>query len=347
MKERIKYWDIAKAIGIICVCIGHSGMPSYILTFIMMFHMPLFYFISGALYKDYYSLHPWIRLKKSFLSYYMPFLLFDLTYLLFHNVFAMLHLVDETNGEGFYSLSEYGQHFLQVLLKGHREYFSGALWFLVAIFLITVGFAFGNYIIYKVKLDRYRIPIIVFISSFCFIISKIEQIPKPMIIRRSMGGVFFFVLGYLFQRYDWNKNLLKHKKKTILAAITALCLISWLNEVSFFSYVYNNIIASTVGGILGIGFVIIISQNIVLQQCKLLNLIGKASLIIMATHFLAFKPISYLIMMIYKLPVETMAAYPVVEVKGIWWIVYTISGTLIPTICYYVFLKWKERKKYR
>lgn len=46
--------DIAKAICIILMVIGHSGCPDYLGRFIYMFHMPCFFFISGYLLNDKY-----------------------------------------------------------------------------------------------------------------------------------------------------------------------------------------------------------------------------------------------------------------------------------------------------
>ena len=44
--------DLAKAICIILMVIGHSGCPDYLHRFIYMFHMPCFFFISGYLLND-------------------------------------------------------------------------------------------------------------------------------------------------------------------------------------------------------------------------------------------------------------------------------------------------------
>ena len=49
--------DLAKAICIILMVIGHSGCPDYLHRFIYMFHMPCFFFISGYLLNDNTSGH--------------------------------------------------------------------------------------------------------------------------------------------------------------------------------------------------------------------------------------------------------------------------------------------------
>ena len=48
LKERIKYLDIAKFIGIFCIYLGHFGeQAGYAYNFVFWFHVPLFFFLSG------------------------------------------------------------------------------------------------------------------------------------------------------------------------------------------------------------------------------------------------------------------------------------------------------------
>ena len=49
-KQRIAEIDVAKAIGIICVIIGH-GTTGVIHNYIYLFHMPLFFILSGYMIK--------------------------------------------------------------------------------------------------------------------------------------------------------------------------------------------------------------------------------------------------------------------------------------------------------
>lgn len=49
--NRDSTWDAVKGIGIIMMVIGHSGCPVYIHDFIYMFHMGLFFFVSGKFLK--------------------------------------------------------------------------------------------------------------------------------------------------------------------------------------------------------------------------------------------------------------------------------------------------------
>lgn len=70
--SRIKWIDIFKGIGITLVVIGHMWSPGG--KFILWFHMPLFFFISGYLYNSDISIEKY--LKKKFLRLIVPYLSF-------------------------------------------------------------------------------------------------------------------------------------------------------------------------------------------------------------------------------------------------------------------------------
>ena len=44
------YWNILKGIGALCVVVGHCVMP--VQNFVYLFHVPLFFFISGYMYHE-------------------------------------------------------------------------------------------------------------------------------------------------------------------------------------------------------------------------------------------------------------------------------------------------------
>lgn len=62
MVKRIEWIDALKGFGICCVIIGHMTMPKIVSRFVYSFHMPLFFAISGFLYKGNLSIR-WV-LKK-------------------------------------------------------------------------------------------------------------------------------------------------------------------------------------------------------------------------------------------------------------------------------------------
>lgn len=82
--HRIVYIDIAKALGIILVIIGHTVSSNTLCKEILYaFHMPLFFLLSGILIKDTesYNAMSWRKfLKKRFSQLMIPYVLFGLVY---------------------------------------------------------------------------------------------------------------------------------------------------------------------------------------------------------------------------------------------------------------------------
>ena len=59
--------------------------------------------------------------------------------------------------------------------------------------------------------------------------------------------------------------------------------------------------------------------------------IGDKTLYILAFHFLAFKPVSFVYLHFNGLPIDLLIMFPVLEETNSWmWIVYVISGIIFP-----------------
>lgn len=86
--------DISKAICIILMVVGHAGCPKYLCDVVYLFHMPCFFFISGLLFNEKYFANLSFGITKKLKSYYVPFVKWELLFLLFHNAFATLHIYD-------------------------------------------------------------------------------------------------------------------------------------------------------------------------------------------------------------------------------------------------------------
>ena len=68
--------------------------------------------------------------------------------------------------------------------------------------------------------------------------------------------------------------------------------------------------------------------------CIFLKYAGDNSLTILTWHFLTFKIVSYIIIVLYDLPIEELAYFPRIEKYSImgWWVVYSIAGVTIPLL---------------
>lgn len=130
-KKRLDYIDIAKGIGIILVILGHRNVSQNIKQFIYAFHMPLFFMLSGYLFK--YKNQGFGRfIKAKAKSLLVPFLFFTF---LAGMLQILINLVFSQNG----TVSS-----LEILLD--MFYLRGKvspnvfLWFLMVLFIVEVFF---------------------------------------------------------------------------------------------------------------------------------------------------------------------------------------------------------------
>ncbi len=137
-RGRIGFIDVAKAIGIVLVVVGHTpGIPAAWVVMIYSFHMPLFFFVSGYLQpvsagRDDTSLGI-TRTARSLLVPYVVFFGVSLAYWL-----ATRHLGDRASKFGGVGV---GDAFVGLWTGVSNDLFvNQALWFLPCLFVCTVVF---------------------------------------------------------------------------------------------------------------------------------------------------------------------------------------------------------------
>ena len=131
--NRDKSLDIAKAICIILMVIGHSDCPKYLHDFIYMFHMPCFFFISGWLLNDKYVKDVKTGLIQKAKGSYYPFVKWTLIFLLFHNVFASMHIYENS-----YSWQTFIERIVRAFMMTGSESLLGGFWFLISLFWASI-----------------------------------------------------------------------------------------------------------------------------------------------------------------------------------------------------------------
>lgn len=130
--DRKKWLDIAKGIGIIAVVIGHSGSKEANLLY--WFHMPLFFVISGFLFKpclDWKSLLSWVNKRvRQLLIPYISFL-------------GLIVVVEFYLNNKYFNLYEIIKAFFSNLFPGGRFIggFYTPFWFITCLFVTQVVFA--------------------------------------------------------------------------------------------------------------------------------------------------------------------------------------------------------------
>lgn len=186
MTQRNPIIDVCKGIGILLVVVGHLGTiwgsPIY------MFHMSLFFILSGVCFSDKYLDQKVDFVRKRFVSIMLPFLLFKSL------AYAVVHFFPWKGAAAF--IDHY--HLL------------GTLWFLKCLFLASV---IGLVIIWglrKVGCNKRWMPALVSIVLASILSMTIGDDNRAVFV----WFTFHFLVGYAVKPYlgvlsDTRTNLLK------------------------------------------------------------------------------------------------------------------------------------------
>ncbi len=286
--NRIDYLDVAKAIGMYLVILGHLVIMNYKpYRFINAFHMPLFFIISGMTdalkTQDDFILF----VKKQIKHYLIPFSFVFIISIVQFFVFPVTwqRYVD------IYQLD-----FWRNIYRGYLviSYFS-ATWFLICMFWAKIYFWF----LIKIKnvVNKYVYALIWLTWIITSLLAKdiYSNIPLfhrlPMQMDSAMMGTVFLGVGYAFEfGYKRLSNRPKKTKKMTETGkkITALLLIVFgFLAVYFFSYkgnIYVNMLdleyaikwKYLIGAIMG--SLMILGLSILCEKLNFLKVIGRHTL---------------------------------------------------------------------
>lgn len=197
MNSKREIWlDYVKAIGIILVVAGHCNLPEGITNYIYLFHMPLFFFISGYLFpRKIKSSKEFLKKKAKRLLY--PYFVCGVLIIIWNTI--RHHSL--SNNLSFLLLKRvvaliYGNY----IFENNVDYI-GTLWFLVALFCVCIMF-----IPYaKFKKAALKLLYLFFIVSAGFIICMLEgdlSFRSPWCFEIGMVGFFFSICGYEYRNND-------------------------------------------------------------------------------------------------------------------------------------------------
>jgi fucose 4-O-acetylase-like acetyltransferase len=234
-RESIEWILIAKGIGVILVVTGHfrpDTSPYYwhkIVNIIYLFHMPLFFILSGYLYT--YDKYPYIELiKKKMNRLLYPFI--SIAFLFFFikfytgKILALEHPVD--------ILSIY------TIITDPVNSYMPLLWFIHTLFIIFAIYPFIITFISNIFIGNVFIGN-VFMLIFILIINVIFK-NDYLIFEKAFCYIPFFITGLILR--DINVYLMIDYKRSRFFAQLSLLPLLYLFQVSYFNHFFMGIIGS-------------------------------------------------------------------------------------------------------
>lgn len=318
---------------------AHAQCPSWLCSYIYMFHMPLFFFFSGYCFKAVYLDDPKKFCKRRIRGLYWPYVKWGLLFLLLHNVFFILNIYNNEYGflgevSHLYDIKEFVTIAISIItrMKG-EEQLLGAYWFLHTLFFASFIFYLILFICKKKKVSTLYGVFLIPLTILLLYTGKF--IPYFGIGVRETLAALFMLIGYWYK--SKNLNIESYKSWFVIpicAGLVALGSMFWRGDM--FHLTLYTILPYILTALVGILMVFSFSQKLLTKDClrRGTAFIGNKTLTILTWHFLSFKLISLLIIWIYSLPYSRLAEFPVIEeyARLGWWWFYLMIGISLPLL---------------
>lgn len=191
--KREPLYDVAKGLGIICVVYGHSGIGlGYYMIY--MFHMPLFFFISGCCLHKQRTMRE--SLAKKTRSLLKPYLVFFFICAFIDFCIETLKIL--TNG-GDFDLLNILKIFNILNPNPEGDTSTGPLWFMICLFEVTLLFQ----LLLKLKQKYMPILISIGLSIVGYLLSQ-KGIRLVLYIDSTLSVTLFYCLGYYLKPFARN-----------------------------------------------------------------------------------------------------------------------------------------------
>lgn len=287
-----QYWNIVKGIGIVLVVVGHTCWD--FTGFIYLFHLPLFFFVSGYLYnEDKYGDDPYLNLSSKLKSSWIKYVLIYWSLILLHNIFYVNNMLEE--GTYYYSKTDIAAKMAEATFGMGKELMGGTLWFVPVLVISSaiLGFVvtFSRRVYDYVKVIWIKILVqgilIAGITLVGYIIES-RYIDLPAHTQIAWVVMPFLWVGYLMRNYHF--DLMKFLNPVVAIICFVLVYIAsnhfFLDLVFQMVYPYMHIVA-----FLGIYVCLYVAKllNKIKVLDKLFDTFGRASFWIMVVHFPLFK----------------------------------------------------------
>lgn len=268
MTNRIDWIDWAKAICIFLMVCGHSPIKPYFHDFIYLFHMPVFFTISGYLYK-------YRNFKKLFFTLLIPSILWSCINYPWY-LYGIIKQGQTLSLENIIT-----QPLLGLVIHDFKIGIPtcGAFWFVLALFIIRLIHQSIH------KYTFIEIAVLLLCISIAFISDQNPQKTYLFLIQRATIAYPFFYLGIILKERPYILSYLnKHSQSISLISLLTLVLYSsYFSSFDLYTCKLNNPIAYYFIGITGFIFIYITSTFLKKAPKAILN-ISNGTLAILGLH---------------------------------------------------------------
>lgn len=281
---RLVWVDIAKGIGIALVVAGHTDIAPLATRCLSIFHMPLFFFLSGLLYQR----RPFARMvSRRARTLLVPYLIFSLIGFLLYN-----GVIDRSSPDP----GRYGRQLLGILYgtpDGSYGLLVFPLWFLPSLFLAHILFSLAL----LVSRGR-RLRVVLIVSTLAaagFLNSMTVRLDAPWSAVAASVGVMFLAFGYACRNAVSRLETVRVGRTLIVITLSAIAVFvtASMNEpVIMARGSYGVIPLFLPGAISGIAMIVLLSilvaryaqKMLARTAARVIAYLGRNTLTILAMH---------------------------------------------------------------
>ena len=366
----------AKGIAILLMVAGRAGCPHYMQEYLVMIRMPVFFIMSGYCFKAKYLQDARTFVMKRVRGIWWPYVKWVLFFLVLHNVLFRLNVYNDVFGyrgevSHLYGWREWGIKFVKTFYFGTGEQLLGGYWFLKELFwasligyaLLRINERLKTSLLTKIILAGLGILTILLVFAS---MGKGFHVPALGISARTWMATFFYLFGHLWRRleesgtwvsrYDvqpwWVQGLI-----ALVLALMVKVVILLFGSTSMLSFTTRNALPYMFAALCGTLMVVYVSRWLVRRASRFRTFLvftGRHTFEVLTWHFSCFKFVSLLLILLYGLPVEYLAWFPVISTEALrgagihlawtlWWWVYLLAGAGIPLLWQWVRFRKKDK----
>lgn len=255
IENRLVWIDWAKTLAITLVVFGHIPMEKgdFIQNYIVAFHMPLFFFISGFLTKKEYFNK--VTLKKYWHTLIIPYFCYNI---IFYPYWVVRHMIDYPHAEWY----DYIKPIIGTFMLQHEtiyyESLNGVTWFIESLLIMKIILAICN----RIKMGKYFIILFAIATTCFYIINEFYRFITDLPPVGFTKCCAFYYLGYYCKR----RNIISERQQE---RDSYICILGIITSIILYSIIRNGCSISEYGILWGLTCLSAIWG--VLSFCKLLN----------------------------------------------------------------------------
>lgn len=303
--------NVLKALAIMIIVSGHLEFSLIPMFPPYSFHLALFFFISGYLFKEKYLDSVQEFIVKKVKSLLVPYYLYIAFYLVVTIIIAKL------TGKFWGMPITLKNYLLTPFINGHQLDLSCPLWFVTQLFMTMICFLFVFRKLRELKDNKwFHLGVFLLLALISMPLAMYRTDGVMLIAIRTLFSMFFVYLGFFYKNNIEGKyNIFSTK---VLYAVVALQALLWLTNKDYtpadgigLSYIlvwgeFDSFVVPILTSLTGIWVSLFIVEKLYpyLKNNKFIYQMGQNTYHIMANHLFIFYLITLTLMAIKGIPIS-------------------------------------------